>query len=159
MTIRLSMITMLSFVLTAWSCGNDRGVQREKNAGTLPFSCKVNGQPITSTQDPGIFNPALGKITVIAESDKYVAGVVIPLDAQAGQVCKSCSGFVQEKIMHDNGPQERKIFELVKKISVHITSRRGNHYEGTFSFTVKLKEESDQQMTVTDGSFVADIEQ
>jgi hypothetical protein len=130
----------------------------QENTGNASFSCKVNDLPITSDEDPGLYNPMIRMITVTGEIDKYVAGIKIPADIQAGQTCSTCAGFVQEKIKHKEGPEERKLYEWVKNISVQITARRGNHLEGIFSFVVKVKEDGEKEMIVKDGHFKTDLQ-
>jgi len=134
------------------------GVMATACTGNASFSCKVNGLPVTSDEDPGLYNPMIRMITVSGETDKYVMGIKIPADIQAGQTCGTCTGFLQEKIKHEEGPEERKLYEWVKDISVQITARRGNHLEGIFSFIVKVKEDGKKEMIVTDGNFKTDLQ-
>jgi len=140
------------------SSSTSAGAAGEENTGNAAFSCKLNGAPIINTEDQGLYNPMLDRITVTGENGQYLAGIKIPTDLQAGQTCSTCTGFVQEKIKHEGMPEERKIYEWVKDITVRITARRGNHLEGTFSFTVKVKEEGEKQMVVTDGYFKTDLQ-
>lgn len=164
------MLKKISFVLllitTLFSCGSSNSqsaagdttnAANNSGAGKVYFSCKVNGTALTDNADGGIVDPLTGMLLNSGENEDYTVGIRIPTDLKAGQTCNSCKGFVHKKIKHEGGPTETRIYELVENISLTLTSRSKGYAEGSFSFTVKLKEDSDTKMVVTDGKFGMNI--
>ena len=120
------------------------------------FSCKVNGSPLSDNTDGGILDPITNMLLDVGENENYSVGIRIPPDLKAGETCIGCKGFVHEKINRE-GIGQRKIYELTQNISITLNSRKKGYAAGTFSFAVKLKEDSDKSIIVTDGRFAMNI--
>jgi hypothetical protein len=147
------------------SCGNSienesQSTLANTNAGNnkIYFSCKVNGSPLSDNTDGGILDPITNMLQASGENETYTVGIRIPLTLKDGETCTGCKGFVHEKIKEEGGLGRRKIYELTQNFSVTLNSRKKGYAAGTFSFTVKLKEESDKTITVTDGKFAMSID-
>jgi hypothetical protein len=130
--------------------------EEQANSSKIYFSCKVNGLPLSDNTDGGILDPVTNMLLDVGENENYSVGIRIPTDFKPGETCTGCKGFVHEKINRE-GIVQRKIYELTQNISVTLSSRRKGYATGTFSFTVKLKEDSDKTITVTDGKFAMSI--
>jgi hypothetical protein len=125
--------------------------------GKTYFSCTVSGTALTDNTDRGILDPISKMLMDSGENESYIVGVVIPPDLKAGETCTSCRGYVHQKIKHEDGPTELRIYKLVQQITVTLSARNDGYASGTFSFTVKLKEDSDTRIEVTDGKFGMNI--
>jgi hypothetical protein len=121
------------------------------------FSCKVNGAALSDNTDGGILDPITNMLLDVGENENYSVGIRIPTNLKPGETCTGCKGFVHEKIKQEGGIVQRKIYELTQNISVTLSSRKKGYAAGTFSFTVKLKEDSDKSIIVTDGRFAMNI--
>ncbi len=156
----------LLLISTLFSCGSSNSqpatagsihTAGNSETGKVYFSCKVNGTDLSDNADGGIVDPLTGMLLNSGENEDYTVGIRIPTDLKAGETCNSCKGFVHKKIKHEGGPTENRIYELVENISLTLTSRSKGYAAGSFSFTVKLKEDSDTKMVVTDGKFGMNI--
>lgn len=161
---QISSVALITAVML--SCGSsnqqtaatlNEAVTENTNDGKVYFSCTVNETPLTYDEDGGIFDPVTQMLLNSGENDDYTVGIRIPPGLKAGQTCTGCKGFVHKKIKHEGGIVQRKIYELVQNISLTLTSRKTGYAAGSFSFTVKLKEDSDEIITVTNGKFGMNI--
>jgi hypothetical protein len=157
---------VLLLISTLFSCGSSNSrpatadsVNTAGNSGTgnVYFSCFADGAAISDNADGGIVDPVTGMLLNTGQNDAYTVGIRIPTDLKAGETCNSCKGFVHKKIKHEGGPTETRIYERVENIKLTLTSRSRGYAAGTFSFTVKLKEDSDTKIVVTDGKFGMNI--
>lgn len=155
------------FVFLVLSCSNNAdnnnsevstGIAEEQTSGEIYFSCKVNGLPLSDNTDGGILDPITNMLLDVGENENYSVGIRIPTNLKPGETCTGCKGFVHEKIKEEGGVGRRKIYELTQNISVTLSSRKKGYAAGTFSFTVKLKEDSDKTISVTDGKFAMNID-
>jgi hypothetical protein len=158
-------IAISLFTMSSYSCDSNSqnktmpGAETEEQAhgGKIYFSCKVNGAALSDNTDGGILDPITNMLLDVGENENYSVGIRIPTNLKPGETCTSCKGFVHEKINRE-GIVQRKIYELTQNISVNLSSRKKGYAAGTFSFTVKLKEDSDKMITVTDGKFAMNID-
>ena len=125
--------------------------------GKIYFQCTVNGQPLSDNTDRGIIDPVSQMLLISGENDDYSVGIRIPTNLQPGQNCNNCKGFVHKKINQEGGIKQRKIYEWVENISVELTERKKGYASGQFSFTVKIKENSDEKIIITSGKFGMNI--
>ena len=153
------------FILSCNNTGDNKnaktstGITEEQSpAEGVYFSCKVNGSPLSDNTDGGILDPITNMLLDVGENESYSVGIRIPTGLMAGKTCTSCKGFVHEKIKQESGIVQRKIYEFVQNISISLTSRKRGYAAGTFSFSVKMKEDGDKTITVTDGKFAMNIE-
>jgi hypothetical protein len=154
---------VLNIAVLLISCGNSNSsiaketagktITEETAGGKIYFSCMVDGKLLSDNSDGGIVDPITNMLLNSGENEGYTVGIRIPIDLKAGQTCTGCKGFVHEKIKHEGGIIQRKIYELVQNITITLTERKKGYAAGTFSFTVKLKEDSDKIITVTNGKF------
>lgn len=151
----------LTIAVLLLSCGNssvskegtDKTIKEETAGGNIYFSCMVDGKPLSDNSDGGILDPLTNMLLNTGENEDYTVGIRIPIDLKPGQTCTGCKGFVHEKIKQDGGLVKRKIYELVQNITITLTERKKGYAAGTFSFSVKLNEDSDKIITVTNGKF------
>jgi hypothetical protein len=163
---KLKNFSLFVIIVTALfiSCSNSNSSNIAKEAGNntlteeaangkVYFSCTVDGKPLSDNSDGGIADPLTNMLLNSGENEDYTVGIRIPVDLKPSQTCNTCKGFVHEKIKHEGGITQRKIYELVQTISITLTERKKGYAAGTFSFSVKLKPDSDKIITVTNGKF------
>ena len=150
------------------SCDNDNSsnianeaagktLTEDASNGRAYFSCNVDGKILTDNSDGGIIDPLTNMLLNSGENEDYTVGVRIPIDLKPGQTCIGCKGFVHVKVKHEGGVEQRKIYELTQNINIALTSRKKGYAAGTFSFTVKLKEDSDKIISINNGKFGMNI--
>jgi hypothetical protein len=131
----------------------DKTKTEDASVGKIYFSCSVGGKPLSDNSDGGIIDPVTNMLLNSGENEDYTVGIRIPVDLKPGQSCTGCKGFVHEKIRLEGGITQRKIYELVQNVTITVKERKKGYAAGTFSFSVKLKEDSDKIITVTNGKF------
>jgi hypothetical protein len=150
---------LFSFIITSiiFSCNNSSTKQVEEtkekitNSETGSMSCIINGQ--TNKMDTAAIIPYFGDEsmqTCFTSNRNYQVEINFPKALAIGQTSTTCSAVVSRMNIIEE-------FREVKSITLTITKRTKEKIGGTFSFTLINSDDAAKTVTVTNGTFEANI--